>query len=391
MFSPHPIRAILPRDDAALDAFLENLPPSAAVFVLALDEGQQPYLGRCGNLRRRAKRILRVPTGPTRLLHLRGIAREISYWPAASSLESNLVLLDQARALFPHRYRRLLRLRFPSYLRLLAGNRFPRVQITQQPDDAAYTFGPFLYRSQAEDFASRALDHFLLRRCDEELFPALEHPGCIYGEMKLCLRPCQAAIPDHRYSAEADAFLAFLATGGESLKAPLETQRNEASEALDFEAAARAHKRLQKLEECWRGIGAICDVLSQLHGVAVTAANAAGEVRLWPVFSAKLHAARTLNLEALNSKAIADSLSAMPTTPIAYSQETERELLAVLTKWAASSWCDGEWVKIGDPGKLPTRKIANAARRVHARRWEEGAAPVELPVAAPESEALDET
>lgn len=384
MFSPPPIRAALPRDDAELEAFLETLPPGAAVFLLTLDEGQQPYLGRCANLRRRVTRVLRRPEGVSRLLNLRGIARELTYWPAASSLEGSLVLLDQARSHFRDRYRRMVRLRFPSFVRLLTKNRFPRVTVSSQTADPAATFGPFLYRSQAEDFASRALDHFLLRRCDEDLAPAPDHPGCIYGEMNLCLRPCQAAVGNARYREEADAFLRFLESGGESLRKELELQRDTASQALDFEGAARAHKRLQKLDECWRGMSSFCGLLSELDGVAVTAGAQRGEMRLWPVFSARLQRAVPLALNRLDARSISDALSNNQSEALPVSEETAREALAVLTKWLGSSWCDGEWVKFDDRGKPPTRKIANAARRVHARRWGEG-------VAEDEGVAADET
>ena len=383
MFSPAPVRVVLPRDDAELDAFLETLPERAAVFLLTLEEGQEPYLGRCANLRRRMKRVLRAAEGTSRGLHLRSIARELAFWAAASSLEASLVLLDQSRTYFPDRYRRLLRLRFPSYVRLLTTNRFPRVIVSSRPGDPATTFGPFLYRSQAEDFASRALDHFLLRRCDEDLVPAADHPGCIYGEMKLCLRPCQAAVSDTRYQREADAFLRFLASGGESLRNELEAQRNEASEALDFEAAARVHKRLQKLDECWRGISNLCALLNQLDGVAVTAGPHEGEVRLWPVHSSRLQQAVTLTLDGLGGQAIAERITQSVSQRSLESEETAREALAILTKWVASSWCDGEWVKFENAAKPPLRKIANAARRVHARRWgngetqDEGAVPDE--------------
>ncbi|MCC7340356.1 MAG: hypothetical protein IT170_04655 [Bryobacterales bacterium] len=390
MFSPEPVRISLRREEAELDAALDALPEQASVFLLAFAEGQEPYLGRCANLRRRAKRLLRASESPARLPRLRGLARELVYWPAASSLEANLVLLDQARSHFQGRYRSMLRLRLPFYLRLLTKNRFPRVMVSSQPGDPASTFGPFLYRSQAEDFSGRALDLFLLRRCDEELEPAPKHPGCIYGEMKLCLRPCQAAVSDARYREEADAFLRFLADGGNFLRNHLELQREEASVALDFEAAARAHKRLQKLNECWQGLSSLCALLVRLHGVAVTPGSREGEVRLWPVLAARLHPPVTLPLDGLGSRVIAaslaevTSLAGMPGRPLQASPETMQEALAVLTKWAVSSWCDGEWVGFEDPATPPSRKISNAARRVNARRWETG-------VTSEEGVAPDET
>ncbi|MCZ2152342.1 MAG: hypothetical protein LC114_00335 [Bryobacterales bacterium] len=375
MFSPDPVRARLPLDDAELDAFLNTLPEHTAVFLLDLAPGQQPYLGRSVNLRRRMKRVLRPSKETTRLLNLRGIATGIAYWLTGSALEANLVLLEQARKHFPDRYRRMLRLRFPSYLRLLASNRFPRVIVTSQVTDLSHTFGPFLYRSQAEEFRDRVLDLFLLRRCEEDLSPSPDHPGCIYGEMNLCLRPCQAAVSDERYGAEADAFMQFLASGGESLREQLEAERSVASENLNFEAAAKAHKRLQKAADCWRGQPAFSGILKHLDGVAVTADLHPRAVRFWPVHAATPGSSLSLEIERLDGPTITSQFACAHSADIAgngpepVKAEAVRESLAVLTKWAASSWCDGEWIKFLAPGQIPTRKVINAARRVHQRRW----------------------
>ncbi len=372
MFSPAPVRVALPRADAELSALLDALPERAAVFLLELGEGREPYLGRCANLRRRMQRVLRAAGDASRLLQLRGLAHKLAYWQTGSSLESSLVLLEQARTHFPERYRRMLRLRLPWYVRLLMKNRFPRVSISSQPGEPSATFGPFLYRSQAEGFAGRALDLFLLRRCEEELAPAPDHPGCIYGEMNMCLRPCQAAVSDARYREESEAFLRFLASDGESLRTELESERTQASADLDFEQAARAHKRLRKLSECRQGLNSLCTVLSRLHGVAVTPTPQEGEVRLWPVVAARLQRAATLPLDGISGSAVAHCFREDARQPIQAPEETMREDLAVLTKWSASTWCDGEWVKVDQGSPPPVRKIANAARRVHTRRWGSG-------------------
>lgn len=370
MFSPTPIRLALPGDDTALDALLDSLPEISAVFILDLGgQEQQPYLARCANLRRRAKRVLRPASGGSKSLSLRGIAKEAIYWPVGSTLDASLILLEQARNCFPSRYRRMLRLRFPSYIRLLRSNRFPRAQITQHPAEADASFGPFLYRAQAEDFLSKTLDQFQIRRCDEELSPAPEHPGCIYGEMKSCLRPCQAAVSDERYREEARAFLEYLASRGESIREVLQRQRAQASDDLDFELAARLHKRLQKLDECWRPANDFLGLLDGFHGVAITCCVEPGSVTLWPVWDGMLRPGVTLALAKLQPKEIGRALETSVNGQLPESMETKRELLAVLTKWRHSTWCDGEWVQIEFADRPPFRKIVNAVKRVHTARF----------------------
>ena len=59
---------------------------------------------------------------------------------------------------------------------------------------APYTTGRFEPRGAAELFENQFLDLFQIRRCQENLEPSPQHPGCIYGEMNRCLRPCQQVV-----------------------------------------------------------------------------------------------------------------------------------------------------------------------------------------------------
>ena len=93
----------------------------------------EPYLGRTGNLRRRLARLLRVREQPGRLLYLRGISERIEYWPAASRLESSLVLYEAAKQSLPSRYTQFLKLRMPPYVRLTLNRTFPGTQVTTRP------------------------------------------------------------------------------------------------------------------------------------------------------------------------------------------------------------------------------------------------------------------
>jgi hypothetical protein len=91
LFSPEPIRHALPEGES-LDALLLGLPEDRAVFRLDAAEGQQPYLGRCQNLRRRLQRLLRPATPDSRMLSLRGIAQSLCWWPIAGQLSGALLL-----------------------------------------------------------------------------------------------------------------------------------------------------------------------------------------------------------------------------------------------------------------------------------------------------------
>src|SRR5262249_23115546 len=148
----------------------------------------------------------------------------------------------------------------------------------------AFYYGPFRSRATAEEFEARFCDLFQMRRCSEDLDPSPQHPGCIYGEMGMCLRPCQQVVGTEEYGHEVNRVLQFLSTGGQSLAGAVASARDRLSAEMNFEEAARQHKRLEKIE----GVGRLKDELvadlDRLNGVAVTGSADEGAVELWFVY-----------------------------------------------------------------------------------------------------------
>ncbi len=142
-------------------------------------------------------------------------------------------------------------------------------------------FGPFPSRAAAERYADEMLNLFLLRRCTEELNPDPAFPGCVYSEMKMCLAPCYQGCTDERYAQESADVLAFLTTRGASLLSRLETERDAASEAMEFEQAANLHQRLQKVQSVVNLASDAVHPLSQLSGVLVQPSAEPGHVALF--------------------------------------------------------------------------------------------------------------
>lgn len=253
-----------------LDRKLQDVPNSAAVFVLWPKEGE-PYLARTTLLRRRLLRLLSAREKTSRLLNLRHVVSRIEYTLTASTLEAGIRLYELARLHFRDRYLEFLKLRMPPYLKIILTNPFPRSQITTHLGRApALYFGPFRNRFGAERFESLFLDLFQIRRCQEDLNPSPEHPGCIYGEMGLCLRPCQQVVGVDEYRHEVDRVVEFLSDEGRRLLASVSAARDSFSEHMDFEEAARQHRRLEKVQDVLKLRDELARDIEHLNGLAVT-------------------------------------------------------------------------------------------------------------------------
>jgi excinuclease ABC subunit C len=364
------IELAIPEDPAEFDRVLEELPNRQAVFLLWPRAGK-PYLARTNVLRKRLKRLM----GNLRATVSSGKLDRIEYQFAGSRLAAQFLVLELARKHLGAGYRNEIRLRMPPYVKLILSNPFPRTQVTNHIGRArAVYFGPFRNRSTAARFESEFLDLFQLRRCQEDLEPRPDHPGCIYGEMGRCLRPCQQAVGIDEYRGEGERVAEFLRTNGRSLAALAESARERLSAEMDFEGAALMHQRYQRIEAVLGLRDEMARAVDRLNAIAIVPAAglsssiAADAVELgwlregsWQGFSRLEFSpadGASVSLDArLRGLAVAVPLNA--------AVGVERmEQLATVARWFYSSWCDGELLMVDDWAKIPYRKLVNAVSRI---------------------------
>ena len=358
-------------DLASLDAAVEALPNSPAVFALWPKEGE-PYLSKTALLRRRLLRLLKEREKPSRLLNLRHTVARIEYWLTGSAIESSVTLYEQARRYFPNSYLDLLRLRMPPYLKIVLGNQFPRSHITTHlTRTGGLYFGPFRSRTSAEKFEAQFLDLFQMRRCQEDLAPSPEHPGCIYGEMGMCLRPCQLVVGPVEYAHEVARLVEFLRTDGRSLADAIAHSRDRLSEEMLFEEAARQHKRLEKVEDVLKLRDELARDVDRLNGVAITRSLAPFAVEMWFMREGNWQQPQRFGFEVREGKPVSLDHSLRETfarvIPRKLALRDRQEYLALLARWYYSSWREGEWLSFDSYDDIPYRKLGNAVSRVSHR------------------------
>ncbi|BDC51891.1 hypothetical protein F183_A42060 [Bryobacterales bacterium F-183] len=348
---------------------IEQVPDAPAVFIIwPREEGAQPYLGRTGLLRRRLTRLLKKRDTPSKILNLRDVAGRVEYALTGSQLESTLLFYRLARTHFPDSYLKMVKLRMPAYVKLILSNTFPRVAVTSRVSGgASLYYGPFRTRAQAELFTGQFLDLFLLRRCEENLDPRPEHPGCIYGEMNMCLRPCQEIVTVAQYATEAERVSQFLKTDGLALIDKVSSMRDRLSEDMDFEEAAKLHRKIERIRQILTlRDDLVCDI-ERMHGVAVVPSAEVGVLHLYVIRRGWWHGPVPFELNAAVGAASLDRRlrDAVHSVPDKNGTASERqEHLALLAKWFYSSWRDGEFLEAKSFEELSYRKLVNAVARV---------------------------
>lgn len=353
------VELLIPDDPVEFHRVLEELPNSQAVFLL-WPRGGKPFLARTNVLRKRLKREFG---------ELSRTVERIEYQLAGSRLASQFLMLELARKYLGADYRKEIRLRLPPYVKLILSNPFPRTQITAHIGRArAIYFGPFRNRSTAVRFESEFLDLFQLRRCQEDLEPSPGHPGCMYGEMGRCLRPCQQVVGLQEYAAEAGRVAEFLESGGKSLVTVAERARERLSAEMDFEGAALMHQRLQRVQEVLGWRDEMARGVERLNAVTIARAVEPDAVELgwlregsWQGFSRLEFNPADGTSVSLDAR-LREMALAIPSRAATGMERMEQ--LATVARWFYSSWCDGELLLVDDWERIPYRKLVNAVSRV---------------------------
>jgi excinuclease ABC subunit C len=273
------------------------------------------------------------------------------------------------RIVWPETYRRRLRLRSAAVIKAHVANRFARTSVTTQLSGGrSLYFGPFRSRAAAEDFENSLLDFFRVRRCVENLEPSPDHPGCIYGEMDKCLRPCQQAVSVEEYRQESGRLLEALASRGGSLRTTLAELRDQASEDLAFEEAARWHRRAEQLDGVLAGLDETARDLDHLHGVIIQRAVSSDAAMLFPLYQGYVlaplrldlsgHPAQ-LSLDRQVREVFAEAALVSPGDPA-----VRQDSLALLKRWLYSSWRQGELVVFDGFERIPYRRVVSSISRV---------------------------
>lgn len=368
--------------------FFSLLPATPAVcLIVAREDAAEPYLIRTADLRRRLQRLLGPPDPSSKRLNLREFAHLVRYRATGSAFEQAMTYYQNAREIFPKRYREFMRLRPAPVLKINLRNAYPRCFVTRrivvneqgEPTSGVY-YGPFASRRSAEAFAEKMLDFFKVRRCQIKIRRDPSFPGCLYSEMKMCLGPCFAGCSKEEYDSEVNRVVQFLETSGSSLHDTFSQDRELASEELDFEKAAAIHKKLEKLDDALRGKPDLSRRIQNLDAVILQRASEEQSILLFAVHGGRLAEPFALQFADTGKPASAEETvrdyleGAGATLPITSTNSRQNaaelgEHLALVARWFFSSPREGEiFFREKD---WPYRKILRACSRLLAPKKEQ--------------------
>lgn len=226
---------------------LKRLPGKPGVYRMFGADGEVLYVGKAKSLKNRVGSYARLGG------HTQRIARMISLTAAmefvVTETETEALLLEAA----------LIKKLKPRFNILLRDDKsFPYILIRRDHDapmikkyrgakrDQGDYFGPFASAGAVMRTLDTLQKAFLLRTCEDSVFNARTRP-CMLHQIKRCAAPCVDKISKDDYRALADEAADFLRGKAVDLHAKLAGEMEAASEALDFEKAARLRDRIRAL------------------------------------------------------------------------------------------------------------------------------------------------
>jgi excinuclease ABC subunit C len=136
---------------------------------------------------------------------------------------------------------------------LLTDERYPRLKLYRgNRSEAGEYFGPFPNAGAVRQTLHIMQKAFLLRDCENPVFNNRSRP-CMQHQIGRCTAPCCDLVPHEQYNKQVNEARKFLKGQDASLLKAWEKAMQQASEAMQFEAAAAFRDRIRALRTILAG------------------------------------------------------------------------------------------------------------------------------------------
>ncbi len=237
----------LARGVAAIKAFCKHAPIGPGVYRMIGADGEVLYVGKAKSVRKRVASYLR-PTGHTnRIARMIALTTSMVFVSTATETEALLLETNYIKQMKP-RFNVLMRddKSFP-YIFVSGDHWAPQISKHRgaRSRKGDY-FGPFA-SVWAVNRTLNALERaFLLRSCTDSYFENRTRP-CLLYQIKRCSAPCTGEISVENYAELVREARDFLSGKSQTVRDLLAKEMTQASEALEFETAARLRDRISAL------------------------------------------------------------------------------------------------------------------------------------------------
>jgi len=230
-----------------------SIPVTPGSYQFRDAQGRVIYVGKAINLRSRVSSYFADPaTLHPRTASMMSFADKVEWIEVRNEVEA--LLLEYA-LIKEHKPRFNIRLQddksFP-FMAVTTDEEWPRAMMFRgKRRKGVRYFGPYVHPGAIRDTLELLLRTFPVRTCAASKFRQHERLGrpCLLFHIEKCSGPCVGEISAADYKVHVDGLMKFLDGDNTEIVATMEKQMIAASEATDFERAAKIRDRLTAIHQ----------------------------------------------------------------------------------------------------------------------------------------------
>jgi len=233
---------------------IREFPTTPGLYLMKDAQGRVIYVGKAKNLRSRAGSYFqKTAAGDRRICDWISEVADVDFLGTDSEVDALLMEARLIKDIQPRHNQDLKDDKTFPYLQITNNEDFPRVNFTREPrDHGVKLYGPFP-RAKSLRGAIQVLQKiFKFRTCSldiEEDDPRWRwFRPCLLASINQCTAPCNLRIDKETYRGDIRRLRLFLDGKKDVVLAELETEMKGASQALQFEKAARLRDEIKALQ-----------------------------------------------------------------------------------------------------------------------------------------------
>lgn len=231
----------------AIKETLAVLPNAPGVYIMHDASGKVIYVGKAVILKNRVRSYFRPASQVSpKVRAINAHVASIETIVTASEMEALILECNLIKKYRPRYNIDLKDDKTYPYLKITVGEAYPRMVLTRRVlKDGARYYGPFADAGALRDTMKLIRTMFPLRHCRNL---NAKRP-CLQYHLHRCLAPCTGKVPVSEYRQMVDAVLLLLDGKVTQLEKNLTAKMQQASDNLEFEAAARYRDSLLSLRK----------------------------------------------------------------------------------------------------------------------------------------------
>jgi excinuclease ABC subunit C len=225
-----------------------TIPTGPGAYLFKDAQGRVIYAGKATNLRSRLSNYF-APAAqlPERTHQMMAVADSVEWIDVRNEVEAFFLEYNLIQRHKPRYNIRLKDDKSYPFLAVTLDEEWPRAMVMRGAKRKGVRYyGPFAHAYAIRETLDLLLRTFPIRTCTQAKFDRHHRLGrpCLYAHIEKCVAPCVGAVEDDEYDRLVADLLEFLDGNHAPVLDRLEKQMHEASDALEFERAARARDQI---------------------------------------------------------------------------------------------------------------------------------------------------